>query len=31
MLTDKNEVLLLEVNQNPSLNTDTNFDHKLKS
>jgi hypothetical protein len=31
MLTDKSEVLLLEVNQNPSLATDTSFDYKLKS
>jgi len=31
MLTDKHEALLLEVNQNPSLNTDTPFDHNVKS
>ena len=31
MLTDKSDVLLLEVNQNPSLVTDTSFDYKLKS
>lgn len=30
MLTDKKEPILLEVNQNPSLSTDTPLDHKLK-
>lgn len=31
LLNEKRQPLLLEVNQNPSLNTDTPFDHKLKS
>lgn len=31
ILTDKKEPILLEVNQNPSLVTDTQMDHKLKS
>lgn len=30
MLTDKKDPILLEVNQNPSLSTDTPLDHKLK-
>jgi tubulin polyglutamylase TTLL6/13 len=30
ILNDRKEPLLLEVNQNPSLNADTPFDHKLK-
>ena len=31
ILNSKKEPILLEVNQNPSLVTDTNFDYKLKS
>ena len=30
ILTDKGEPLLLEVNQNSSLSTETAFDHRLK-
>lgn len=30
LLNDKKEPLLLEVNQNPSLSTDTSLDRKLK-
>lgn len=30
ILTDRKEPILLEVNQNPSLVTDTHLDHNLK-